>query len=78
MKFKRNIAMHLKENETVTVPKDEFWKYTIFNGLNDSEGRLGGSGTSILYESANACSGGGAKLRAKWDVYITGAAFTAD
>lgn len=57
MKFKRNIAMYLKENEIVTVPKNEFWRYTIFDAFGNSEGQLG-SASNVQSSCANACSGG--------------------
>lgn len=77
MKFKRSIAMLLKENENVTIPKDEFWKYSAFKSLNGDAEFTDNDNFGL---TTNVYSGGGTRLRVSSSkaVYISGAAFTAD
>lgn len=78
MKFKRNLVMYLKNSEVITVPDDEFWRYTVLKGVNSRNGLLSSSGSSIPGNYANAYSVGGTNLKTETEICITGAAFTAD
>lgn len=73
MKAVRSIAMLIEQAQVVTIPTNEVWKIT--------SGKMTGSKTGLIpIDSENGIYsglyGGGTKLFAPNDSYISGVAFT--
>lgn len=79
MKFKRNLNVYLKGGQSLNVPNDEFWKFSIFLCEKGSIYIVDNNNDFLRFGGMpNLSFGGGAKVVASSTVYITGAAFTAD
>ena len=76
MKFKRNIAMAVKQGQTVSVPNDEVWAVSIFESKENIASVRGSSAGGIARTGVRF--GGGTKFNISVDAYVTGIAFTAD
>lgn len=80
MKFKRNLSLYVTRDQTITVPDDEFWKFSIFIGNDKKTVQLVNNNQEVFRfgGTPGLCFGGGTKVFVGGSAYITGAAFTAD
>lgn len=73
LKFDRLINITLRENQTITVPKNELWKFT---GYKDTRDYFVINGTNVSTEYLNGCVVEGATFKGhNYSQQIQGIAF---